>query len=113
MAATVDTSSHKEACSLISFFCMKHFCPLEICCQLIEVCDDGTMRVQNATKLCREFDSGQTDFCQSVGHMHESSMSGRTDMGKTEESQIEVYYLHWRHQLHSNDEVEMAVNKVL
>jgi len=37
VAAMVETSSHKEACSLISFLCMKHFFPLEIYCQLIEV----------------------------------------------------------------------------
>lgn len=63
--------------------------------------------------LCTVFDSGQADIRQSVGHMHECNVSGRTDLGKTEESQIEVYLLHWRRQLHSNDEVEMAVHKVL
>jgi hypothetical protein len=104
----VETSPHKEACSLISFLCMKHFSPFETYCQLIEVCGDGARRVQDATQLCREFDSGRTDICQSVGHRHECSMSGRTDLGK-----IEVCLLHWRHQLRSNDEVEMAVHKVL
>jgi len=57
----------------------------------MKVCDDGTMRVQDATKLCREFDSGQTDIQQSVGHRKgicECSMSGRTDVGKTEEFQV-------------------------
>lgn len=87
----VETSSHKETCSLISFLCTKHFSPLQIYCQLMKVCDDGTMRVQDATKLCREFDSGQTDIQQSVGHRKgicECSMSGRTDVGKTEEFQV-------------------------
>ena len=45
--------------------------------------------------------------------LYECNMSGRTDMRKTEESQIEVYLWHCRHQLHSNDEVEMGVHKVL
>jgi len=80
----------------------------------MKVCDDGTMRVQDATKLCTEFDSGQTDIQQSVGHRKgicECSMSGRTDVGKTEVSQFQVYLLHWRqNQLHSNDEAEMAVH---
>jgi hypothetical protein len=50
VAATVETAFHKEACSLISLLCMKHFSPLEIYCQLTEVCDDGTVRVQDVTR---------------------------------------------------------------
>jgi len=80
----VETSSHKEVCNLISFLYMKHFSPLEIYSQLMKVCDDGTVRMQDATELCRGFDSGQTDIWQSVGHrkgIYECGMSGGTDLG--------------------------------
>jgi hypothetical protein len=120
MAATLETLSHKQACSLISFLCVKRVSPLEIYCRLIEVYDDGITRVQHVTEWCTEFVNGRTDI-------HNDDGTSLSDISvvftnaqwveewilQNEESQFKVYLLCWRHQLHSNHEVEVAVHKVM
>jgi hypothetical protein len=62
MAIALETCYHEDICCVIWFLREKKTCSPHQNSPLIEVYDNGVMRVQNIIQWCKGFENGQMDI---------------------------------------------------
>ena len=65
VAMALETWSYEDVCSATQFLEVKCASQIEIHCQLLEVCGNGTVNMQHVREWYREFKNCQTDICGS------------------------------------------------